>query len=111
MNFVRQLCLKSENTEYFADQTVWIFLVMSGERRYFLEHKLKFILSHCLNDKFLIMAEEKEAPAAACTLSSFEDLLSIMNRAQTLLNELYIIDVLLKCLHKQLSFVIDNLNV
>ena len=111
MNFVCQLCFKSENAEYFADETVWIFLVMRGKRRYLLKHKVYFILSHSFNDKFLIMAEEKEASAAARTLASFENLISIMYRTQTLLNEVHIINILLKSLHKQFSLVIDYLNV
>ena len=80
MNFVCQLCFKSENAKYFADETVWIFLVMRGKRRYFLKHQVYFILSHSFNDKFLIMAEEKEASAAARALASFENLIAIMYR-------------------------------
>ena len=31
VNFVRQLRLKSEYAEYFADKTVWILLVVTGK--------------------------------------------------------------------------------
>ena len=59
----------------------------------------------------MIMAKEKEASTAARTLASFENLITIMYRTQTLFNELHIINVLFERLHKQLSFVIDHLNV
>ena len=57
------------------------------------------------------MAEEKEASTAASTLTSLEDLITIMCRAQTVLDELHIANVLLESLHEQFSLMVDHLDV
>ena len=81
---------------------------MPGELWQDFEHQIKLVLCQSLDDEFSIVAEEEKAPTSAGALTSFEDLIVIKTRAQTSLNHLKVIEIVLEGLHK--NFVLVKLN-
>ena len=120
MNFIRTVGLDSERAKSLHNQTVLIILVMLGKSWQHLQESVQLALADRLNNKFVIVAEEKEAATSSGTLASLEDLLAIEEGTQRLFEHLVVFKVLFKRVHEELtlmkcdehiSFQVDHLNL
>jgi hypothetical protein len=69
--------LNCEDTQYFGHQTVGIVLEVLTVVFEHTQEQVKLMLSHGLDNKSLIMAEEEETTTATGTCSRFEHLVKV----------------------------------
>lgn len=70
--------------------------MMLWKFRQYLQVKIKLTFCHGLYDKLLVMAEEKEATRASCSLSSFEDHVTVELWTETCMKHLVTFQVIWK---------------
>lgn len=78
---------------------------MGGHGGEHLQKQVQLIFSHRLDDESAVVAEKEKAAAATGPFSSLEDLVSVQVRAQALLEDLGVGQVLTKCLQKELPLM------
>ena len=111
MHWLGRVRLDGEGAEYFSKQAVWVLLKVCRHGREHREEQVQLPLTHSLDDKLAIVAEEEETSASTRPLPGLEDLVTIRVRTQALLQDFRVCHILSKSVQEELPLMERHLNV